>query len=88
MSSWQPIPQHLDRPVAIIGGGVLGRRLAVMWASRGGTVNLCDSIPAVREQARQYFDETAPSLAKVHKAALSVFRSAPDYIRRTARMAA
>lgn len=29
-----------------------------MWASRGGTVHIVDTIEAVREAALQYFDET------------------------------
>lgn len=62
---WQPRKDFEKHPVAIVGGGVLGRRLAVMYASRGGTVHLCDTLPQVREDAAQYFRETAPSVTQV-----------------------
>ncbi|ULL09874.1 hypothetical protein CKW46_09595 [Mycobacterium liflandii] len=29
-----------SRPVAVIGAGILGRRIALMFASRGGTVRI------------------------------------------------
>lgn len=59
MAAWEPRSQWRKDPIAIIGGGVLGRRLAIMWASRGATIHLCDSIEAVRLQAKEYFDEHA-----------------------------
>jgi 3-hydroxybutyryl-CoA dehydrogenase len=35
------IPQdYLDRPVAVIGAGTLGRRIALMFATRGGLVRI------------------------------------------------
>lgn len=57
--SWTPVDNYENLPIAIIGGGVLGRRLAIMWASTGKDVHICDLIPEVREQARIYFDENA-----------------------------
>lgn len=57
-STWQPRPNAYNDPVCIIGAGVLGRRLATMWASRGGTVHIVDTIEAVREAALRYFEET------------------------------
>ncbi|MDT5322713.1 MAG: 3-hydroxybutyryl-CoA dehydrogenase, partial [Mycobacterium sp.] len=49
-----------SRPVAVIGAGTLGRRIALMFASRGGTVR----IYARREQqlaaATQYVAESLP----------------------------
>lgn len=58
MSSWQPRTNAYNDPVCIIGAGVLGRRLATMWASRGGTVHIVDTIQSVREDALRYFEET------------------------------
>lgn len=58
MSSWQPRPDAFKSPVCIIGAGVLGRRLATMWASRGGEVHIVDKIQSVREDALKYFEET------------------------------
>jgi 3-hydroxyacyl-CoA dehydrogenase len=58
MSEWKPRPNAYDSPVCIIGAGVLGRRLATMWASRGGVVHIVDQIASVREDAVKYFNET------------------------------
>lgn len=33
---------HLDRPVAVVGAGTLGRRIALMFATRGGLVRITD----------------------------------------------
>lgn len=35
-----PLPTLAGRNVAIVGAGSIGRRLALMWLTRGGTVNL------------------------------------------------
>lgn len=63
--SWVPIENFSTAPVAIIGAGVLGRRLCVMWASRGNTVRLCDLAPDVCEAARQYFVENVAASTQV-----------------------
>ena len=35
------VPQdYTDRPVAVIGAGTLGRRIALMFAARGGLVRI------------------------------------------------
>lgn len=74
-TSWKPREKYAESPVAIIGGGVLGRRLAIMWASRGGPVSLCEPIAAVREQAAQYFDETVSQVLQVRHKARSIQKS-------------
>lgn len=53
--TWTP-PDVTQRPVAIIGGGVLGRRLAMMWSSTGNTVVLCERVPEVAAEALAYID--------------------------------
>lgn len=52
-----------DRPVAVVGAGTLGRRIALMMANRGGTVQVHEPDAAVRESARRYVDETLPGVA-------------------------
>ncbi|MBO9705063.1 MAG: 3-hydroxyacyl-CoA dehydrogenase family protein [Arthrobacter sp.] len=54
--------QIRNRPVTVIGGGTLGRRIALMMASRGGTVRISDPQPAVAEAAVQYVAETLPGV--------------------------
>jgi 3-hydroxybutyryl-CoA dehydrogenase len=51
-----------DRPVAIIGAGTLGRRIALMLASRGGAVRIYARRPEQRAEATQYVAESLPKL--------------------------
>jgi 3-hydroxybutyryl-CoA dehydrogenase len=49
-----------DRPVAVVGAGTLGRRIALMFASRGGTVRLYARRAEQLSEAKQYVAETLP----------------------------
>src|ERR1700761_8328620 len=51
-----------NRPVAVIGAGTLGRRIALMFASRGGTVRIHARRPEQRADATQYVTENLPKL--------------------------
>jgi len=51
-----------NRPVAVIGAGTLGRRIALMFASRGGTVRIYAPRAQQRAAAVQYVTETVPKL--------------------------
>jgi 3-hydroxybutyryl-CoA dehydrogenase len=51
-----------SRPVAVIGAGTLGRRIALMFASRGGTVRIYARRAEQRDSATQYVTETLPKL--------------------------
>jgi 3-hydroxybutyryl-CoA dehydrogenase len=53
-----------NRPVAVIGAGTLGRRVALMFASRGGTVRIYARRPEQRAEAIQYVTETLPKLVQ------------------------
>jgi len=54
-----------DRPIAVIGAGTLGRRVALMFATVGGTVRICDLSGQQRADAAAYIDETLPSVLDV-----------------------
>lgn len=57
------MPQNIEsRPVTVIGGGTLGRKIALMMANRGGVVRIVDKIPQVREAAKAYVEENLPAL--------------------------
>ncbi|MFC4906131.1 3-hydroxyacyl-CoA dehydrogenase family protein [Actinomadura gamaensis] len=43
-----------NRPVVVIGAGTLGRRIAMMFATRGGTVRVCDPSADQRNAAVDY----------------------------------
>lgn len=48
-----------DRPVVVVGAGTLGRRIALMWGSRGGEVRLVDPDAGQRDGAVAYVREQA-----------------------------
>jgi 3-hydroxybutyryl-CoA dehydrogenase len=50
------------RPVAVIGAGTLGRRVALMFATRGGTVRIFAPRAEQRASAVQYVTETLPKV--------------------------
>ena len=51
-----------DRPVAVIGAGTLGRRVALMLASRGGTVRIYARRAEQHAEATQFVAENLPLL--------------------------
>ena len=51
-----------NRPVAVIGAGTLGRRIALMFASRGGPVRIYAPRAEQRASAVHYVTETLPKL--------------------------
>ncbi|MFT4288250.1 3-hydroxyacyl-CoA dehydrogenase family protein [Nocardioides sp.] len=59
---------HLDvadvgeRPVAVVGAGTLGRRIAMMFASRGGRVRVYDPSPSVVADAVDYARQHLPDV--------------------------
>lgn len=54
--------QVRERPVAVVGAGTLGRRIALMFASRGGTVRVYDPTPGQAEAAAEYVAKTLPDV--------------------------
>jgi 3-hydroxybutyryl-CoA dehydrogenase len=52
------------RPVAVIGAGTLGRRIALMFASRGGTVRICARRTEQLASATQYVIEALPRVVE------------------------
>jgi 3-hydroxybutyryl-CoA dehydrogenase len=53
-----------NRPVAVIGAGTLGRRIALMFASRGGTARIYARRSEQLASATQYVTETLPKVVK------------------------
>lgn len=49
-----------NRPVAVIGAGTLGRRIALMFATRGGTVRIYARRKEQRDEATQYVAQALP----------------------------
>jgi len=58
MSDWV-LPHVGTRPLAILGGGVLGRRIATVWVAGGYNVNIRDPSSAQRTAAIEYVTANA-----------------------------
>jgi 3-hydroxybutyryl-CoA dehydrogenase len=57
------LPENVrDRPVTVVGGGTLGRRIALMFASGGAEARVHDLSADVRAAAVAYVEETLPSV--------------------------
>ena len=52
----------IDRPIAVIGAGTLGRRIALMFAAGGGVVRVCDLNPQQRQDAAAYVTAELPAV--------------------------
>ncbi|MDJ1131846.1 3-hydroxyacyl-CoA dehydrogenase family protein [Streptomyces iconiensis] len=63
------LPAHDSRPVAVVGAGTLGRRIALMLASRGGTVRIHDPSAAQRDAAEEYVRQTLPGVVAAREGA-------------------
>ncbi|KAL2828384.1 hypothetical protein BDW59DRAFT_170906 [Aspergillus cavernicola] len=62
--NWQPPTDYRQRPVAILGAGVLGRRVACIWASAGYNVQVRDPSPEQRADCITYVKQHAASYAE------------------------
>ncbi len=57
------LPTHLtNRPVAVIGAGTLGRRIAAVFSAAGSAVRLVDTDAGQRDGALQYVADQVPTL--------------------------
>src|SRR6201986_4264395 len=52
-----------SRPVAVIGAGTLGRRIALMFAAHGAEGKIYDLAEAQRQAAVEYVSQSLPALA-------------------------
>ena len=61
------VPQdYLDRPVAVIGAGTLGRRVALMFATRGGLVRINARRAEIGAAAVDFVEQQIGGLAGTH----------------------
>ncbi|KAF3391512.1 3-hydroxybutyryl-CoA dehydrogenase [Penicillium rolfsii] len=63
-ASWAPPNDYESRPVAILGAGVLGKRIGCVWASAGFDVHLRDPSPQQREDGLDYIQENVALYAQ------------------------
>ncbi|KAK8169207.1 hypothetical protein BKA80DRAFT_326225 [Phyllosticta citrichinensis] len=69
--SWSPPREYQTRPIAVLGGGVLGRRIArsdvlkaSCWVAAGYTVNIREPSEQQRIAALKYIKENLPTYVK------------------------
>ncbi|KAL4923006.1 NAD(P)-binding protein [Aspergillus undulatus] len=63
-SAWKPPKDYRNRPIAILGAGVLGRRLACVWTSAGYHVRVRDPSTQQRADCLAYVAENGALYAK------------------------
>lgn len=56
------LPEESGRPIAVLGAGTLGRRIALMFATGGGTVRVCDLDERQRADAAAYVEAELPAV--------------------------
>src|ERR1700750_2235408 len=57
------IPQGIEhRPIAVIGAGTLGRRIALMMSTQGGEVRIFDKMQKSREDGVKFVEEALPTV--------------------------
>ncbi|KXG48926.1 Dehydrogenase, multihelical [Penicillium griseofulvum] len=66
MSSPWTKPDTSTRPIAVIGGGVMGRRISMMWISSGFTVLLCEKTSVTGNAVGYVQEHEAEQAAKQH----------------------
>ncbi|MGN7191405.1 MULTISPECIES: 3-hydroxyacyl-CoA dehydrogenase family protein [unclassified Curtobacterium] len=69
--AYQLPADHRSRPVAVIGGGTLGRRIALMFASGGAEVRVHDRSEQVRDDAVAYVEATLPEVVAARDGAVA-----------------
>ncbi|WP_232069237.1 3-hydroxyacyl-CoA dehydrogenase family protein [Mycobacterium saskatchewanense] len=75
-----PVPRNFSsRPVAVIGAGTLGRRIALMFATRGGAVHIYDMSAPQRAAAVEYVAENiAAAVARVEGGSAGISTACHD----------
>ncbi|RYN43740.1 hypothetical protein AA0112_g257 [Alternaria arborescens] len=58
-------PDTSSRPIAVLGGGVLGRRIAASWVAAGYEVVLCDLSDEQRNAATHYLEHHMNEFSKL-----------------------
>ena len=58
-------PNADERPIAIVGAGTLGQRIAAVYAAGGSEVRIFDSSPDQRDAATTFFSRHADEIKEV-----------------------
>ncbi|KAI3233860.1 hypothetical protein DTO012A7_4847 [Penicillium roqueforti] len=77
-SHWVPPSNYRNRPVTILGAGVLGRRIGCIWASAGYDVRIRDPSSQQRADGIAYIQENVQSYAAKTKQIPGSFEAFED----------
>lgn len=83
--SWQPPSDFRSRPVVVLGGGVLGRRIAACWMAGGYLVRIRDPSTAQLEQSSEYIQSNIGVYTNItqHDAGkLEVYEDLPSAVKK------
>jgi len=62
-SQWSPPTNYESRPICVLGGGVLGRRIAACFVAAGWQVHIRDPSAESRDDAVNYINENLSSFS-------------------------
>jgi 3-hydroxyacyl-CoA dehydrogenase len=62
-SQWSPPTNYESRPICVLGGGVLGRRIAACFVAAGWQVHIRDPSAKSRDDAVKYINENLSSFS-------------------------
>jgi 3-hydroxybutyryl-CoA dehydrogenase len=62
MTPVDTLPEHQGRPIVVLGAGTLGRRIALMFATGGGVVRVCDLSEQQRADAAAFIEQQLPTV--------------------------
>jgi 3-hydroxyacyl-CoA dehydrogenase len=62
-SQWSPPANYEKRPICVLGGGVLGRRIAACFVAAGWQVRIRDPSAKSRDEAVKYINENLSSFS-------------------------
>jgi 3-hydroxyacyl-CoA dehydrogenase len=72
------LPKHEGRPVCVLGGGVLGRRIACAWAAGGYDCNIRDPSAEQRTSAIHFFDTSISTFLSLGQTSYKTVRAFED----------
>jgi 3-hydroxyacyl-CoA dehydrogenase len=78
--TWSIPKDYKSRPVVVLGGGVLGRRIAACWVAGGFHVIVRDPSEKSRNDAVDYIKQNIATYLALTKSSWLVFEAVPEIL--------
>lgn len=78
--SWQPPSKWESRPICVLGGGVLGRRIAACFVAAGRHVRIRDPLAKARHDAVKYIETNISSFTALSGREPGTFEAVEDLV--------